>query len=159
MTTKAELKERLEAAIGMLTEIANHPRLPNKNKEEIAAFAEEVTSGLSESAAPGESLFRVATVINPKTGKFATVPVKADGSHSARFAHMEPASEWIAVRASSWAAATAKAKAGDGESFTAAPKAKKTHKNKKAKGKAKKAPKAETAKAETPSEVVAEEAA
>jgi hypothetical protein len=154
MSTKAVLAERLEAAIGMLTEIADHPRVPAKTKAEIAAFAEEVKSDLSGGGgAPGESLFRVATVINPATGKEATVPVRKDGSHSARFAHMESASEWVEVRASSWAAATAAVKAGEGVSFTAAPKAKKTPKNKKAKGK--KAPKAETPK-ETP-EVVAEE--
>jgi hypothetical protein len=156
MPTKAKLTDRLEVALGMLTEIAEHPRLPKAKKEEIAAFAEEVRSGLSGGGSPAEgSLFRIATVINPATGKPATVPVKADGSHTPRFAHMEPATEWIAVRAGSWAAATAKAKEGDGESFTAAPKAKKTPKNKKAKGKgkAKKAPKAETAKTETSEEV------
>jgi hypothetical protein len=149
MATKAALADRLEIAIGMLTEIAEHPRLPKAKKEEIAAFAEEVRSGFAESAPGAGSIFRVATVINPATGKPATVPVKADGSHSARFAHMEPASEWMIVRAGSWAEATSKARDGEGEKIEAAPKApKKPRKRSRAKGKA--------SNAEAPSEVEVE---
>jgi hypothetical protein len=126
--TKAELKDRLDVAIEMLTEIADHPRLPKAMKDKAFSFAEEAKM-LPEATAPGMALFRVATVINPKTGKEATVPVKADGSHSPRFAHMEPASEWIAVRAGSWAEATEKAREGDGESFMAPEKSPKKPRN------------------------------
>jgi hypothetical protein len=151
MTTKAALAERLEAAISLLNEVAEHPRLPNKSKAEIFSFVDEVKSGLSESAPGAGTIYRVAEVVNPATSKTAVVPVRKDGSHSARFSHMEPASEWVEVRASSWAAATAAVKAGEGVTFTAPEKAPKTPK------KAPKKPrKRSRAKAEAPSEVEAE---
>jgi hypothetical protein len=108
---KADLLDRLNAALDLLDETAKYKRLPKAMKEEITGFTEEARKVPEK----GATLYRVAKVLNQKTGREVTVQVKTDGTQTPRFSHLPDAKEWTEVRATGWADATARVRAGEGK--------------------------------------------
>lgn len=98
------LREAEKAVRGQVAE--DEPAKKKKPATKLAA---------KKAAKKNGTLYRVATVVNPKTDREATVPVKTDGTQLPRFDHLPAAKEWRVIRATGWADATAQARAGKGE--------------------------------------------
>lgn len=112
---KSDLITHLDGALELLTKAADHSKLPKKDRAAFGSFVEQVQEARAADANGTDPLHRVAQVVNPKTGRTVTVGVKADGSQLPRFSYLPDATEWRIVRAPSWAEASAKARAGEGE--------------------------------------------
>lgn len=101
--TKAQMQARLDTALDLLTEAADHNRLPKGLRKRFAAFVEE-TKAMPDNGGSGEQLWRLAEVENPKTGRTVVLHVRKDGGlvpTDRKRIGVKAAGKWTEVRASS----------------------------------------------------------
>lgn len=119
--TKATLRKQLEAATQLLTQTQAEPRIRKPLREVIETFLQDLEEARTlATQATTETLWRLGSVINPKTEQPVTLELRKDGGlvkGDRKRLGVEAATEWHEVRAASRTEAMALIEKGEGTHF------------------------------------------